>query len=77
MGIQNLGFLVFVVVSVTLSFIIGLWLYFDHCEKDRFEKRRLWGIFHCIKCGRIYTYKDKQAHVPCPDCSFKNNNLKY
>lgn len=60
-----------------LSLIAGLWYYYDRRDRNLYAAERSQAVFHCIKCGHIYT--DKKGHdvAECPKCKFENGRLKF
>jgi len=49
-----------VVISVALYciviglFFLGLWLYYDRRDHQRFERKRRRHTYHCIRCNHLY-----------------------
>jgi len=49
-----------VVISVALYciliglFFLGLWLYYDRRDHNRFERKRRRRTYHCIRCNHLY-----------------------
>lgn len=69
-------FYLFYVVS-GLLLVVGLWVYYDRRDKQLYEGQRLLVIFHCVRCGKIYTAKGTHEEAPCPECRFNNGRLKF
>jgi Zn ribbon nucleic-acid-binding protein len=57
--------------------VLGLWFYCDRRDALRTRNRNHFIIFHCIKCGHIYTHDPDQPVVACPKCGFKNSRLRF
>lgn len=73
-GIEALlsGFLVF-----GLIFFVLIWLYYDRRDRLYYDYQRLRHIHHCVKCGALYTSREKDPLAPCPSCGFKNASLRF
>ena len=59
------------------SLILGLWAYYDWKQAHRYEAQRSKVIYHCIKCGRIYTGAHLSEETDCPECGFTNGRLRF
>ena len=61
-------------VGVTL-----LWFFYDRRDSRRFEARRRQKVFHCVRCGNLYsvTKADVSEGEACPECDYKNYELSY
>lgn len=57
--------------------VFGLWFYSDWRDALRTRNRNHFTIFHCIKCGHIYTRDPAQSIAECPQCKFKNSRLRF
>ena len=78
---------VMIAVDVALFFLLylgsgfallfGLWFVYDWRDKRRHEAQRFRVIFHCIKCGQIYTRGPGREEAACPECGFANGRLKF
>ncbi len=71
----DLFFLIYLGIGMTLVF--GMWFYYDWRDKHSFEEQRTRVIYHCIKCGRIYTGSHDSEEAACPDCNFANGRLSF
>ena len=60
-----------------LAFILGLWLYYDRRDINFYEAKRTMVVFHCVKCGQLYTALKGNEVAGCPACDFKNSRLKF
>lgn len=56
---------------------VGLWLWYDRRDHQRFEAERRRGAFHCIRCDRLYAAPAGTAVSPCPRCGHENARLKF
>lgn len=57
--------------------IFGLWLYYDRRDKNLHEAQRMKVVYHCIKCGEIYTGPHESSERDCPRCGFTNGRLGF
>lgn len=69
-------------IMYTGSALIGialLWLYYERRDKAQFDARRRRKVFHCVKCGGLYSIRKKDVSdgVECPECKYKNYELSY
>ncbi len=64
-------------ISIGLFIVMALWYYYDHREKHLYEAERSQGVFHCVKCGKLYTHKKLQETGNCPVCGFRNARLRF
>lgn len=56
---------------------LGVWLYYDRRDHDRFERERRKTTFHCIRCDRLYTAPSGSQLCLCPRCGHENSRLKF
>lgn len=57
--------------------IFSLWFYYERRDGRLYESRRARVIFHCIKCGQIYTGSSHREERDCPQCGFTNGRLRF
>jgi hypothetical protein len=57
--------------------IFSLWFYYERRDGRLQASRRSRVIFHCIKCGQIYTGGGKSEEADCPGCGFTNGRLRF
>ncbi|MCH6258364.1 hypothetical protein MLD52_17520 [Puniceicoccaceae bacterium K14] len=59
--------------------ILGLWFWYDKREGGSFEKARRRKVFHCVRCGSVYSARkaDVSEGEACPKCEYKNYELSY
>jgi hypothetical protein len=57
--------------------IFGLWLTYDRRDQQLRQAQRSPVIFHCIKCGQIYTRSESVEEADCPACQFTNGRLRF
>ena len=57
----------------------ALWFFYDRNEKRKFEAKRRMHVFHCVRCGNLYSTKEANTEEgdACPNCSYKNYELSY
>jgi hypothetical protein len=71
----SLEVFVLIYLSIGLSLVGGLWVFFDRRDGHLYEAERARVIFHCIKCGRIYTARKSAETEACEACGFSNSRL--
>ena len=69
-------------ILYTGSALVGvsvLWYFFDRSDKRSFESNRRQKIFHCVRCGHLYSVKkgDVSNGEQCPECEYKNFELSF
>lgn len=57
--------------------IFGLWFYYDRLDSKQHEAERMKVVYHCIKCGEIYTGPHTEIECNCPRCHFTNGRLGF
>ncbi|TVP75885.1 MAG: hydrogenase nickel incorporation protein HypA [Puniceicoccaceae bacterium] len=57
--------------------LFGLWFYYDWRDRRLSASRGRKVIYHCIKCGQIYTGPSGSEEQDCPACGFTNGRLKF
>jgi hypothetical protein len=75
----NLNFSSFIVLylSVGLAIVLGLWIYYEQRDQRIYDRERSQSLFHCLKCGRLYSAPRFEQAVCCPGCNFENSKLKF
>ena len=68
---------VFIVIMAGLALGFGLWIYYEQRDQRAYEQERAQSLFHCLKCGRLYSAPRAQLSAPCPACHFENSKLKF
>jgi hypothetical protein len=61
---------------VGLAFL-GLWLWYDRRDRQRFELERGRTTFHCIRCDALYTAPAGTTLCKCPKCGHENSRLRF
>jgi hypothetical protein len=56
---------------------LGLWLWYDRRDHERFELERRKATFHCIRCDALYTAPSSQELARCPKCGHENAPLRF
>lgn len=78
-GVIGLEIDVFFLLYLGAGFLLlfGLWFYYDWRDKHHFQAPRSKVIYHCIKCGQIYTGPHGSEESDCPHCGFTNGRLRF
>lgn len=63
---------------LTFVFVCGfaLWFFYERREAIRSEQEQI-SIFHCLKCGILYSLECRPDVASCPRCKFTNSHLKF
>jgi hypothetical protein len=64
-------------ITIGLALVFGLWIYYDQRDQRAYEQERAQSLFHCLKCGRLYTAPRASLSARCPACEFENSKLKF
>ncbi|HTB64552.1 MAG TPA: hydrogenase nickel incorporation protein HypA [Opitutales bacterium] len=64
-------------LTIGMALILGLGIYFDRRDQHIYEHERAQTLFHCLKCGRLYSAPRSAPMANCPDCGFENSRLKF
>lgn len=64
-------------LTTGLFLIFGLWLYYDRRDRRQYENLRNPTVFVCVRCNRIYSFKDGTRTAACPDCRHVNIPLRF
>lgn len=56
-----------------------LWFLYEKWDKGAFDARRKRKVFHCVRCGNLYSIRKRDTHdgQECPECGYKNYELSY
>ncbi|MGA2051873.1 MAG: hypothetical protein ABSH19_01040 [Opitutales bacterium] len=73
----ELSFYAFLYVSAGLVLTLSLWIYYDEREWRIYNRERAQSLFHCLKCGRLYSAPRNLHEAACPGCAFENSKLKF
>lgn len=60
-----------------LLFFVVLWTFYDRRDHNFYDRQRQRHIHHCVKCGTLYTSRDRIQTDQCPECGFKNTPLRF
>ena len=71
----QIAFIIFTVFGI--SCIFGLWLYYDHRDRNLYQAQRERAVFHCVRCRHLYSSTKAQYDVSCPKCNLKNDHLQF
>ncbi|MCG8528339.1 MAG: hypothetical protein MI748_18305 [Opitutales bacterium] len=64
-------------IFIGLGFIAILWIYYDTYGKSIHQNKRDRVIFHCVKCGHVYTAAKGIEEANCPRCQMDNIKLRF
>ena len=69
-------------IIYTGSALVGLsllWFFYDRRDKCSFEANRRRKVFHCVRCGNLYSVRkgDVSFGEPCPECEYNNYELSF
>jgi predicted RNA-binding Zn-ribbon protein involved in translation (DUF1610 family) len=72
-------FSTFIVMGLTIgmALVFGAWIYYERRDQIIYEQERAQSLFHCLKCGRLYSAPRSAPMANCPDCGFENSRLKF
>ena len=75
----TLEFEVFLVLYVSLGSLtlLGLWFFYDVRDARLYQREGALMIFHCIRCGHLYSKKQDRQTSNCPGCGFENAHLRF
>jgi len=65
------------IITIGVVLVMGLWVYYDRRDQHVYEHERSQSLFHCLKCGRVYSAPRSNHSANCPDCGFENSKLKF
>lgn len=54
-----------------------VWGYYNRRERMLTDHRRYRTVFHCIRCGKIYSRPRQRETSVCPHCGLTNSRLKF
>ena len=60
-----------------VAFITVLWVYYDTYGKTIHEDRRNRAVFHCVRCGHVYTAPKEHEEALCTRCGMDNIKLRF
>ena len=62
-----------------LAGVSVLWYFYDRSDKRSFEAKRRQKIFHCVRCGHLYSVKKGEVSngEKCPECDYRNFELSF
>lgn len=70
-----------IVVAIILSFglalVFAVWIRYDRVDARLSDHRRMRTVFHCVKCGTLYTRPRRREAGLCPKCGHNNIRLKF
>lgn len=60
-----------------LVFFFLLWSYYDRRDRSYYDSQRHRRSFHCVRCGQLYSSREKGEKVDCPNCGHENASLRF
>ena len=66
-----------IVLTVGLLLVFGVSLRYDRLDRLYNDSRRIRTVFHCVKCGTLYTRPRHRDTGVCPKCGHANIRLKF
>jgi predicted RNA-binding Zn-ribbon protein involved in translation (DUF1610 family) len=73
----DIGFFVSACIYLGLGMIAILWVFYDAYGKTIHEGKRNRAIFHCVRCGHVYTAAKSMEEANCPRCGMDNIKLRF
>lgn len=73
----DLSLFVAIGVYTGIAFIVLLWVYYDRVGKTIHQEKRDRVIFHCVRCGHLYTDRKGVEDAVCPRCGMDNIKLRF
>jgi len=73
------GWFIALYTGSALVLLAALWFLREWRERRRFEEQRRRKVFHCVRCGAVYSVRkaDTKEGEPCPECGYRNYELSY
>ena len=66
-----------IILSVGLALVFAVWIRYDRLDRLFDDHRRLRTVFHCVKCGTLYTRPRRRETGVCPKCGHANIRLRF
>ncbi len=77
MGQLGFEFSVQIYLLIGILIIFGLWVFYDQRDKHLYEAERIRVIFHCLKCGQLFTEKKETEVARCTRCGYENSRIRF
>ena len=71
----SVGAAIYTVSAIVV--ILGLWIYYDVCDRKLIDAKRRRVVFHCIRCDKLYSAPEGTDVAECPRCKFENSRLRF
>ena len=71
----ELSVLIYLCIGITTIF--GLWFFYDRRDKRLYEAERIRVVFHCLKCGQLFTEKKETEVARCTRCGYENSRIRF
>lgn len=74
-----MGFPLFIILFLVSGLLLfaGLWLYYDQRDRKYYDRKRQLSVYHCVRCGYLYSQRDIRKPAACVRCGFVNDSLKF
>lgn len=66
-----------IISSALLGCFLFLAFLWERSYVRAYRDRLRENVFHCLKCGSVYTSRDKGESAVCPVCGYRNGRLKF
>ncbi len=66
-----------VILTVGLGLVFAVWILYDRVDALLHDSRRHRTVFHCVKCGTLYTRPRRRETGVCPKCGHSNLRLRF
>jgi len=63
-------------LAIGVLSVMGLWLYYEGVRRPS-DRERHRGLFHCVRCGCLYSASPDEGKQKCPSCGFENIRLRF
>jgi hypothetical protein len=66
-----------VLLAAGMAILFALWIFYEWREASFYDNLARVSVFHCVKCGRVYSAPNRAGIAPCTNCGFANSRLKF
>ena len=73
----SLDWLVFLFLSFFFIVTFFLWHRYEQRDEKRYRELAVSPLFHCIRCGELFTGRGEVEEADCPACGKKNLRLRF
>ncbi|MBE6413877.1 MAG: hypothetical protein E7035_04915 [Verrucomicrobiaceae bacterium] len=60
------------IVVETVAYLVA-----SHRHHKGYEKISKTSTFHCLKCNSVYVSREGEKSKACPNCNYRNAELKF